>query len=229
MKMRSIFAIAVVTAIGCFATKQASAITLRYSGDFTVDQAVGTAAPLLGTAGSFFYDIDFDNPDPDPSGVAGIIPNAVVARSITLGGQTYTDTSVNDLEINFGSGNGFNILAKTSPGFPDIFFAIFTDYDPEALIANPLTDGNFGFAEGLFLFGEGSLVSIVATFGTFDTLEGLMALEGALTSIDVVTEQTDPDTGNGGNPVTSVPVPAALPLLLSGLCGFLILRRRRNA
>lgn len=216
-------------------TTQSEAVTFRHSGSLTVESASGTFEPFSGKSGSFFYEIDFGVPDPDPSAVAGIFNNAVLRRGITIGDQTFVDTSKGALNINFDRVNGYNFWMASqfvsSTDFSNVAFGIIVNFDPVRFDSHLLLDGKFGATYGYFLPGRVLSVEVL----------GLTEVEGsnpfnemfeAVGTIDSSTVVEQPDPGNGGGqppPVSPVPVPGALPLMISAICGIFLIRRRRSA
>lgn len=254
MKLVRFATVALAAAVAFFSATQAHALALRYSGSLTVDQAAGGFSSLLGEQGAFFYEIEFGATDDDTSSIAGTIQDAVLMRGIRLGDQTFVDTVTGALDINFNSSDGFNFAttaqSTSSADFSNVTFGIIAEFDPELFRLNPLLEsqgGQFGLLYDLLFQSTtptlpGSSVSVV---GLDDPLSGLFRAVGTIDSVTLATgspdfdpvlnpdpdPDPDPDPGNGGQqpPVTTVPVPAALPLLATALGWIFLIRRRRTA
>lgn len=228
----SFFSLRTLAVAGVFLTvavSQASAVTVRYSGEFIVDNPVGSFDALDGELGTFFYEIDYSATDPEPVTFGGIIPNAVKGVGINIAGHEWIDTTTRDLEIGFSASDGFAFIVKgvdaNFGGFPNVDFGLLAFFDPELVLANPLIKPGFNAAWG-FLFDSDTDVSIV---GADDPVTGFFSASGKLGSLNLVDPDPNPDPGNGqgGDPVTTVPVPAALPLMVGGLVAFFLVGRRR--
>ena len=231
MKIFSTRVVALAAAILTLTLSQASATTVRLSGEFILDNPVGAFDVLDGELGTFFFDIDFSATDPDPGAFAGLIPNAVKGVGVTVGGQEWVDMTTRDLEIGFSTSDGFAFIIKgfgaNSADFSNVNFGVISNFDPEFAIANPLITGNFG-GSYLLLLTPGHVVDVV---GVDDPVTGFFGGTGVLGTLDITDPDPDPDPGNGqgGDPVTTVPVPAALPLLATALGWIFLIRRRRTA
>lgn len=210
---------------------QANAAMIKYSGNFTVDNAIGSFAPFVGQQGSFFFAIDYDAVDPEPTVLPGQIPGAVLTQGFSIGGESFVETAPVDLGILFEP--GFLGLLSKSEGVSfgavsDVDFTLLEDINVVDYFSNPLLaneGAEFNVLFGFVALRLGTFVNVILQSGSGDLLAGSGTI-GAFANFDPQ-NPPDPNPETDPNP-TVVPVPAALPLLISALGAiFLIARRRR--
>ena len=145
-------------------------------------------------------------------------------------GSAYSDFGV----ATIGAGAEYTD-AMIVPGFG--FDAIdFTDHSVFIDLAAPGIGGftNYGF-NGLFfrdvdnMFGDLTVESIVSTAFAFDPSRIVIGNDGFGLSFRGLRFEPSSTLTITFEPTATVPLPAALPLLLSGLGAFALLRRRRRA
>ncbi|RVU35939.1 hypothetical protein EOI86_11845 [Hwanghaeella grinnelliae] len=223
--------LAVFTAcVALFSVSEAGAVTLRYSGEFTADIASGDFAAFGGQQGTYFFTIDYDAVDPDPTRLDGDIPLAVVSQGFSIGGETFVDSLATDYIISLDAPD-FAVATESNPissdNISDVTLNILETLNLAEYVENPLAlfvGGKFGLQFGLLTLGIGVQSAIIAGNENGSALLGL----GTITEVTQILID-DGDPGQGEPPLTVVPVPAALPLLISGIGALFMLGRRRFA
>jgi len=221
--------LAVFTAcVALFMVSEAGAVTLRYSGEFTADIATGDFASFGGQQGTYFFTIDYTAVDPDPARVNGDIPLAVVSQGFSIGGETFVDSVATDYIISLDAPD-FAVATNSNPmssdNISDVTLNVLENLNLAEYIENPLAlfiGGKFGLQFGLLTLGIGVKSAIIAGNETGSALLGL----GTITTITQI-DADGGDPGQGEPPITVVPVPAALPLLIAGIGALFVFGGRR--
>ncbi len=209
---------------------------IEYSGSFTMNSGGGSFAPFLGQQGSFFFVIDYDAVDPEPTVLDGLIPGAVVTQGFSIGGETFIDAVPVDLEIAFEP--GFLGLVSKSEGLSSssisgVNFTLFEDINLVDYLANPLLQNEgaqFDVIFGLVALRLGTVTNVIVQGANGDILLG----SGTISAFAEYDPQSAPDPDPQPNPdpqlppTTVVPVPAALPLLVSAIGAIFLMGRRRR-
>ena len=213
-----------------FAVSQASAAMIEYSGNFNVDNVGGSFTPFAGQQGSFFFVVDYDAVDPEPTVLNGSIPGAVVVQGFTIGSETFISAAPIDLTIAFEPGF-LGLVSKaegvSSANISDVNFSLFENIDLADFLGNPLLvneGAQFDVIFGLVALRLGTPSSVIVQGANGDIFLG----SGTISGFAEFDPQNLPDPDPQQPPTTVVPVPAALPLLVSAIGAFFLLGRRRR-
>lgn len=182
----------------------------------------------------------FSAPDRSEAGTVGIAPIGVTTVEVTadlaglgLGGAPVGSATANGAVFSFpitgGSITDGNALIEHD-GSGVTLFTLAEDNNASVSVGNFLIDTMMGTVSG-DVFGLATGVTFF-TFGTPDPLRGIPLLISsdlaiALTSIFGAGDLTGAEFGLANTSPTPVPLPAGLPLLLAGLGGLAVLRRKR--
>lgn len=234
MKFLNMVKAAVVAAVALLGAGQAQAVIFQHGGTFTVTEAQGGFNSLLGQQGTFAYFIDYSARDLLPSTLEGPIPNAVLGLGFSLGGETFFKSLSAELDI-IRAGAELQLLAPmgvvTSTIFGDFRMLFVPKVNYQDIIFHPSSSTNFGLGFAGAFHSLSPTISLIGFEGADDQFVG----QGTVTSTSqfVPPQVGDPvpnpfDPPQDGDPLTTVPVPAALPLMLAAIGGLFLARRRRR-